>query len=100
MVSGVETESGKIINCGSLIVTSGTFLSGKIFMGKKKWNAGRLGNTSSKKLAKFFRRHEFNTYRLKTGTPSRLRGDSIDFDKCIIQNGDEPPEPSLFCRIA
>ena len=36
MVSGVETESGKIINCGSLIVTSGTFLSGKIFYGKKK----------------------------------------------------------------
>ncbi len=96
VVTGVETESGKIINCGSLIVTSGTFLSGKIFMGKKKWNAGRLGNTSSKKLAKFFRRHEFNTYRLKTGTPSRLRGDSIDYDKCIIQNGDENPEPFSF----
>ena len=89
MVTGVETESGKIINCGSLIVTSGTFLSGKIYMGAKKWNAGRLGSSSSKKLAKFFRRHEFLLIRLKTGTPSRLRGDSIDFDKCIIQNGDE-----------
>ena len=60
IVTGVETVSGKIINCGSLVVTSGTFLTGQIFMGAKKWNAGRLGNSSSKKLAKFFMRHKFN----------------------------------------
>ena len=55
-IKGIETESkGKII-CGSVILTTGTFLSGKIFMGNEAWNAGRFQGSSSKKLANFFKK--------------------------------------------
>ena len=95
-IRGVETESmGKII-CGSVILTTGTFLSGKIFMGQETWNAGRIGSSSSKKLVNFFKKNNFSTFRLKTGTPARIRGDSIDFSKCIVQEGDNEPEPFSF----
>ena len=95
-IRGIETESmGKII-CGSVILTTGTFLSGKIFMGQETWNAGRIGGSSSKKLVNFFKKNNFSTFRLKTGTPARIRGDSIDFSKCIVQEGDNEPEPFSF----
>ena len=95
-IKGIETESkGKII-CGSVILTTGTFLSGKIFMGHEAWNAGRFQGSSSKKLANFFKKNNFSTFRLKTGTPARIRGDSIDFSKCIIQKGDDDPVPFSF----
>ena len=95
-IRGVETESmGKII-CGSVILTTGTFLSGKIFMGQETWNAGRIGSPSSKKLVNFFKKNNFSTFRLKTGTPARIRGDSIDFSKCFVQEGDNDPEPFSF----
>ena len=57
-------------------------------MGHETWNAGRIGGSSSKKLANFFKKNNFSTFRLKTGTPARIRGDSINFSKCIIQKGD------------
>ena len=95
-IKGIETESkGKII-CGSVILTTGTFLSGKIFMGNEAWNAGRFQGSSSKKLANFFKKNNFSTFRLKTGTPARIRGDSIDFSKCIVQKGDDDPVPFSF----
>ncbi len=96
LVNGIETESRGKITCGSVILTTGTFLSGKIFMGQEVWNAGRIGSCSSKKLAKFFKKNNFSTFRLKTGTPARIKGDSIDYSKCIIQHGDFDPEPFSF----
>ena len=96
IIKGIETESrGKII-CGAVILTTGTFLSGKIFMGEKTWNAGRIGGAYSKKLVNFFNKNNFLTFRLKTGTPARIRGDSIDFSKCIVQEGDIEPVPFSF----
>ena len=71
------------------MVTTGTFLSGLIYRGNKKWKAGRLNAKPSFDLAKFFTNNQFKTYRLKTGTPPRLSGDSIDFKKCIVQEGDK-----------
>ena len=95
-IKGIETESrGKII-CGAVILTTGTFLSGKIFMGEETWNAGRIGGAYSKKLVNFFKNNNFLTFRLKTGTPARIRGDSIDFSKCIVQEGDIDPVPFSF----
>ena len=95
-IKGIETESNGRITCGSVILTTGTFLSGKIFMGQETWNAGRLGGSSSKKLANFFKQNNFSTFKLKTGTPARIRGDSIDFSKCIVQEGDKEPVPFSF----
>ena len=95
-IKGIETESrGKII-CGAVILTTGTFLSGKIFMGEETWNAGRIGGAYSKKLVNFFKNNNFLTFRLKTGTPARIRGDSIDFSKCIVQEGDIEPVSFSF----
>ncbi len=65
-------------------------------MGQEAWSAGRIGGCSSEKLSKFFKKNNFSTFRLKTGTPARIKGDSIDFSKCIIQHGDSDPEPFSF----
>ena len=95
-VQGIETSGNKKIFCKSLIVTTGTFLSGVIYMGDRAWAAGRLGCKPSEKLANFFKKRLFKTYRLKTGTPPRLLGSSIDFKKCIPQEGDSPITPFSF----
>ncbi len=84
------------IKCGALIVTTGTFLGGRIYCGKESWLAGRLGCSSSSKLPEFFKRNNFLLRRLKTGTPARIFAKSIDFNKCKSQQGDIPPEPFSF----
>ena len=95
-VIGIETVKEGSIKCKSLIVTTGTFLKGKIYKGYETWDAGRYGSKSSKKLANFFKQKKFKTFRLKTGTPPRLIGSSIDYNACIPQEGDESPEPFSF----
>ncbi len=95
-VISVDTLSNGIIHCGSLVVTTGTFLSGITHRGSEKKRAGREGSGSSSKLSHFFIRNNFKIYRLKTGTPARLLGKSINYKKCIIQLGDEKPEPFSF----
>ncbi len=83
------------VKCNAIVVTTGTFLSGRIFRGDETWEAGRLGSKPSIKLAKFFLSN-FRMTRLKTGTPPRIKGDSIDYEKCIIQEGDVTPAPFSF----
>ncbi len=83
--------------CKSLIVTTGTFLSGKIYRGDESWSAGRLNSKPSISLASFFK-HNFKVSRLKTGTPPRIYGNSIDFSSCEVQKGDSVPEPFSFCN--
>ena len=95
-ITGIEVRGVGKLNCKKLVVTTGTFLSGLIYRGNKKWKAGRLNAKPSFDLAKFFTNNEFKTYRLKTGTPPRLSGNSIDFKKCIVQEGDRKPEPFSF----
>ena len=74
IIIGVETSSVGKLYCKKLVVTTGTFLSGVIYRGKEKWKAGRLNARPSFDLAKFFKSEKYQTYRLKTGTPPRLKG--------------------------
>ena len=79
-----------------MIITTGTFLSGVIYRVGKMACFGRLNARPSFDLAKFFKNKKYQTYRLKTGTPPRLRADSLNFNKCIVQEGDKKPVPFSF----
>jgi len=95
-VSGVNLRLNGTINCKSLVITTGTFLKGKIFQGSKSWPAGRLGASPSVKLCNFFKKKKFIINRLKTGTPPRLDSRSINYGVCDIQKGDTIPESFSF----
>ena len=85
-IIGVECVSAGKIKSKVVILTTGTFLNGKIYFGREVKEAGRIGNSSSKELAKFINKN-FKTMRLKTGTPPRIYTQSIDYD--ILE-----PQPS------
>ncbi len=95
-LKSIKLKSSGILNCQSLVVTTGTFLNGWIFCGQKSWPAGRLGAKATTKLANFFIKENFVIRRLKTGTPPRLLSNSINFAKCIEQKGDSHPAPFSF----
>ena len=95
-VAGVILSMHGNIGCGSLIITTGTFLGGRIYCGSETWEAGRLGCQPSSRLPKFFKKHNFFIRKLKTGTPARLLSESVEFKKCKIQYGDSPAEPFSF----
>ena len=78
-IIGVDCFSFGKIKCKVVILTTGTFLNGKIYFGREVKEAGRIGNSSSKELAKFINTN-FKTMRLKTGTPPRIYSKSIDYD--------------------
>ena len=78
-IIGVDCLSAGKIKCKVVILTTGTFLNGKIYFGREVKEAGRIGNSSSKELAKFINAN-FKTMRLKTGTPPRIYSQSIDYD--------------------
>ncbi len=90
-VSGVVLESGNVISCRKVIVSTGTFLGGKIFIGDKTYPAGRTNEIPSLTLADNLEDLGFKLIRFKTGTPARVHRDSIDFTKMERQDGDEPP---------
>ena len=91
-IRGVETLDDRFA-CGSIVVTTGTFLGGLIHLGEKTWPAGRFGEGPSLELSRFFREAGFAVGRLKTGTPARLHRDSIDWSSLERQDGDEEPMP-------
>jgi tRNA uridine 5-carboxymethylaminomethyl modification enzyme len=84
----------------AVVCTTGTFLDGKIHIGLRNFPAGRLGEAAAVGLGDAFKRHGFETGRLKTGTPPRLRRDSIDFSRFEIQPGDVPIPPFSFTTPA
>lgn len=84
---------GKRYITKSIVITSGTFLASKMFTGLETSIGGRVGEPSSDKLSECLAREGVALRRLKTGTPSRLDPDSIDFDECDVQHGDEFPWP-------
>ena len=90
---GVVLANGEKLFSKSVIVTTGTFLNGLIHVGHRSYEAGRINEQPSKKLAEFFVKYGFNVGRLKTGTPARIATDSIDFSELELQNGDEIPTP-------
>jgi len=94
-VVAVETDFGLRIITRAAVVTSGTFLRGLLHVGQSSKPGGRMADTSSS-LSENLRQLGFDVGRFKTGTPCRLNGRSIDFSRCTIQLGDEPPPTFAF----
>ena len=95
-VEGVRTAKGEDIRAGAVVVTTGTFLRGMIHIGDTQIPAGRVGDKPAIGLAYTFKRLGFALGRLKTGTPPRLDGRSIDWDGLDVQPGDDPPTPFSY----
>jgi len=89
-IIGVETNTGEKIFSKAVILCTGTFLGGLIHIGEKKTQSGRKGEKAAYKLTESLRSLDFEVGRLKTGTPPRLDGNTIDFDRCQLQKGDDP----------
>ena len=89
-VVGVVTQVGLRFSARSVVLTAGTFLAGKIHVGLENYAAGRAGDPPAISLAARLREMNLPVGRLKTGTPPRIDGRSIDFTKCIAQPGDDP----------
>ena len=92
-VVGVILADGRRFATGTVVLTTGTFLRGLIHIGEKRIPAGRVDEAPSLGLSATLERHGFPLGRLKTGTPPRLDGRSIDWAALDMQPGDEPPEP-------
>ena len=92
-VIGVRLADSRELRAGAVVVTTGTFLRGLIHLGEKNWPAGRVGEAPAMGLSKSFERAGFVLGRLKTGTPPRLDGTTIDWASVEMQPGDDPPEP-------
>ncbi|MGB4270291.1 MAG: tRNA uridine-5-carboxymethylaminomethyl(34) synthesis enzyme MnmG, partial [Spirochaetota bacterium] len=95
-VQGVETIRGQQHVAKAVIVCTGTFLKGLIHIGNYNEKAGRLGDFSAEKLSDSLRKLGFPVRRLKTGTPPRVNGNSIDFSKCEVQHPDPLPIPFSY----
>jgi tRNA uridine 5-carboxymethylaminomethyl modification enzyme len=92
-VIGVRLGDGSKVRAGAVVITTGTFLRGLIHLGEKSWPAGRVGEAPALGLSKSFEAAGFTLGRLKTGTPARLDGTTIDWGAVEMQPGDDPPEP-------
>ena len=92
-VTGVRLADGRELSAPSVVITTGTFLRGLIHLGEKNWPAGRVGEAPAVGLSGSFERAGFKLGRLKTGTPPRLDGTTIDWSAVEMQPGDDPPEP-------
>ncbi len=99
---GLTLTDGRVLGAGAVVLTTGTFLRGLIHIGERQTPAGRVGEAAAVGLARSLERLGFALGRLKTGTPPRLDGRTIDWAVVEMQAGDEPPEPfsTLTERIA
>lgn len=95
-IRGVMTVRGQEHRASVVILCTGTFLNGLIHIGEYNEECGRLGDFSAKGISDSLRELDFPVKRLKTGTPPRVNGDTIDFDKCIKQDPDEIPCPFSY----
>ncbi|MCK9637008.1 MAG: tRNA uridine-5-carboxymethylaminomethyl(34) synthesis enzyme MnmG [Methylobacter tundripaludum] len=89
-VAGVKTQMGLNFSARAVVLTTGTFLGGKIHIGLENYSGGRAGDPASIALAERLRELPFRIDRLKTGTPPRIDGRTIDFSKLEEQHGDDP----------
>ena len=92
-VKYVELGDGRILNCGAVVLTTGTFLRGLIHIGDRRFPAGRMGEKASTKLSERITAAGFLVGRLKTGTPPRLDGRTIDWASLDMQKPDDEPVP-------
>jgi tRNA uridine 5-carboxymethylaminomethyl modification enzyme len=95
VVQGIETTLGLKIEARTVIITTGTFMRGLLHVGLRNQAGGRMGDAVST-LSDNLKALGFEIGRFKTGTPCRLNGRSIDFTRCEVQNGDEPPPRFSF----
>ena len=95
-VVGVVTGMGIAINAKAVIITSGTFLNGVIHIGEKQFGGGRTGEKASHGITEQLVALGFEAGRMKTGTPPRLDGRSLDYSKMEVQGGDENPSKFSF----
>jgi tRNA uridine 5-carboxymethylaminomethyl modification enzyme len=92
-VTGVRLGNGRTLGAGAIVLTTGTFLRGLIHIGESQTAAGRVGEAPAVGLSLTLERIGFSLGRLKTGTPPRLDGQTIDWTGLEMQPGDDPPEP-------
>ncbi|MGJ5080303.1 tRNA uridine-5-carboxymethylaminomethyl(34) synthesis enzyme MnmG [Bradyrhizobium sp. HKCCYLS3013] len=92
-VTGVRLADGRTFVCAAVVITTGTFLRGLIHLGERTWPAGRVGEAPALGLSQSLEAIGFQLGRLKTGTPPRLDGSTIDWTAVEMQPGDDPPEP-------
>ena len=95
-VCGVHTSLGIDIAARAVVLTNGTFLRGMIHIGDSTWSGGRLAEASSEGLSQQLSERGFEVARLKTGTPMRVDGRTIQFDRLEEQRGDEHPQKFSF----
>jgi len=99
-IAAVLTDRGQRIPCGAVVLTTGTFLNGLIHCGEERVPAGRVGEAPALKLSETLGRLGFALGRLKTGTPPRIDGRTIDWSGLEMQPGDQPPAPMSFLTRA
>ena len=92
-ITGVRLKDGQELRAGALVITTGTFLRGLIHLGEKSWPAGRVDEAPALGLSTSFERLGLTLGRLKTGTPPRLDGTTVNWAAIEMQPGDDPPEP-------
>ena len=98
-IAGVRTDDGIIFNSQAVVLTAGTFLGGKLFVGRNSLTGGRIGESSSYGLTEQLKSMGVTTGRMKTGTPPRIDIRSVDTDILPLQFGDETPERFSFLNI-
>ena len=99
IICGVRTNTGAIFKCQALILTAGTFLGGKIFIGRNVFAGGRIGEKPSTGLTEQLAERGVNTGRMKTGTPPRIDISSVDVSRLAVQFGDEDPDRFSFLPV-
>ncbi|KAF9586680.1 Mitochondrial Translation Optimization [Lunasporangiospora selenospora] len=95
-IKGIKLESGEVIYAPKVVITTGTFLKGEIHIGLEAYPAGRINEEASVGLSDSLAQAGFQLSRLKTGTPPRLNGKTIDYTELTPQYGDMPPSPFSY----
>lgn len=95
-IAGVRTTTGAIFKSRAVILTTGTFLNGKLFIGRTQFEGGRIGEMSSHGLTEQLVSLGISTERMKTGTPPRIDISSVDTDSLVRQPGDQEPDKFSF----
>lgn len=98
-ITGVKTSLGVSIKAKSVVLTNGTFLNGLIHIGEKQFGGGRAGESASFGITEDLVQLGFESGRMKTGTPPRVDGRSLDFSKMIEQPGDDVPEKFSYSNL-
>ncbi len=95
-VVGVVCSMGMSVYSKTVVLTNGTFLNGLIHIGEKQFGGGRIGESKATGLTEFLIQHGFESGRMKTGTPPRIDGRSLDYSKMELQDGDSDPKKFSF----